>query len=623
MGLSQALSAALAGVNVTQQSLSVIAGNVANADTPGYVDESVNQNEVVVAGQAGASVDTTGINRDLNTLLQSQLWTETSGDSYADTTSQLYQQLQQVYGTPGSSTSFDAIYNNFTTALQSLASNPSSTSQQSAVIGSAQELAQNLNSMTTTVQQLRTEAEQGIANGVQTANNALQQIAQINLQLQGASPTDGTSATLEDQRDQDITQLSQLMNVKVVQNPNNQISVFTGTGQQLVGGPQASQLQFSNVGSLTATALWSATPSDDGAGTVTLVSSSGATTDLIATNALQSGQLGAYVQMRDSVLPQAQTQLDELANQMSQALSNQTTSGTAVTVGAQSGFNVDVGSVLPGNSVQLTYTDSSNIQHTITVVSLGAGGTLPPQDTPSNPNDQVIGVDFSGGISSVVSQLNGALGANLQFSNPSGTLLQVINKNGTDNVVNSLSATSTVTSLTSGSPQVPLFTDGIGNQPITGASNASGQQTTGLAGRIEVNPAIVASPTSLVAYAANTTSGDPTRPDFLVNQMTTASLTYSPSTGIGTPGTPFSGTLTDYMSQIVSQQSQAANAATNLQQGQDTVLAALQQRFNDQSGVNIDTEMSNLIALQNAYGANARVMSAIQQMMSTLMQVVQ
>ena len=40
MGLSQALSAALAGVNVTQQSLSVIAGNVANANTPGYVDES-------------------------------------------------------------------------------------------------------------------------------------------------------------------------------------------------------------------------------------------------------------------------------------------------------------------------------------------------------------------------------------------------------------------------------------------------------------------------------------------------------------------------------------------------------------------------------------------------------
>ena len=226
-------------------------------------------------------------------------------------------------------------------------------------------------------------------------------------------------------------------------------------------------------------------------------------------------------------------------------------------------------------------------------------------------------------MASVVSQLNAALGANLQFSNPSGTLLQVINKNGSSNVVNSLSATSTVTSLTSGSPQLPLFTDGNGNQPITGASNASGLQTTGLAGRIEVNPALVASPSSLVAYAANTTSGDTTRPDFLVNQMTAASLPFSPATGIGTQSTPFTGTLTDYMSQIVSQQSQAANAATNLQQGQDTVLSALQQRFNDSSGVNIDTEMSNLIALQNAYGANARVMTTIQQMMATLLTVVQ
>jgi len=621
MGLSQALSAALAGVNVTQQSLSVIAGNVANADTPGYVNESVSQVAVATAGQPGASVDVTGINRDLDSLLQKQVWTETSGDSYAGSTAKLYQQLQQIYGTPGTSTSFDAIYNNFTTALQSLASNPGSYSQQSQVIGAAQELAQNLNSMTTSIQQLRTEAEQGIANGVQTANNALQQIAQINTELEGASSSDGSTASLEDQRDQDITQLTQLMNVNVVQGSNNQISIFTGTGQQLVGGTEASQLQFNSIGTITANASWSANPSDDGVGTITLVAPGGATTDLLATNAIQSGQLGAYVQMRDNILPQAQEQLDELANQMSQALSNQTTNGTAVTSGSQSGYSVDVGSVLPGNTVQLTYTDSGNTQHTITIVSLGAGGTIPSEDVPSNPNDQVIGINFSGGMASVVSQLNGALGTNLQLSNPSGTVLQVLNANGSSNVVNSLSATSTITSLTSGSAQLPLFTDANG-QPITGALTSAGSQTTGLAGRIEVNPAAVASPSSLVAYSPTTTSGDPTRPDFMVNQMTTAALTYSPSTGVGSQAAPFTGTLTDYMSQIVSQQSQAANAATTLQQGQDNVLSALQQRFNSDSGVNIDTEMSDLIALQNAYGANARVMTTIQEMMATLLQVV-
>jgi flagellar hook-associated protein 1 FlgK len=75
------------------------------------------------------------------------------------------------------------------------------------------------------------------------------------------------------------------------------------------------------------------------------------------------------------------------------------------------------------------------------------------------------------------------------------------------------------------------------------------------------------------------------------------------------------------MSAVASEQSQAANAATNLQQGQDTVVSALQQSLNNQSGVNIDTEMSNLIALQNAYGASARVMTTIQQMMATLLQI--
>jgi flagellar hook-associated protein 1 FlgK len=616
MGLNQALSVSLAGVTVTQQGLSVIAGNIANANTPGYVEETTSPIEVAGGGNAGTSVDSNGINRSLNTLLQSQVWTESSGGSYADMASQFYQQLQQIYGTPGSSSSFDAIYNNFTSALQTLSSSPSSYSDQSAVVDSARAVAQNLNSMTSTIQQLRTQAESGIASDVQTANTALAQIAQINEQLASA-PADSASASLADQRDSDISQISQLMNVTVVRNPGNQISLYTGTGQQLVSGTQASQLQFGNAGTLTATSLWNADPSQDTAGTITLVNPSGDQTDLVANGAIQSGEIGAYLKMRDTILPQAQTQLDELANQMSQALSNQTTAGTAVSSGAQSGFAVSLAGMSAGNSVQVSYTDSSNTQHTVTIVGLGRGGSVPPQGSP-NPANPVIGVNLSGGLDAVVAQLNSALGSSLQFSNVSGSL-QVVNANGSGNTVTGLSATSTTTSLTSGSPQLPLFLDGT--TPITGALTAAGSQTTGLAGRITVNSAVAAAPSSLVAYATSTDVGDSTRPNFILNQLNDASLTYSPATGIGSTQAPFSGTLGDYMSTIASQQSQAANAASNLQQGQDTVLSALQQRLNSQSGVSIDTEMSNLIALQNAYGANARVMTTIEQMMNTLLQV--
>jgi flagellar hook-associated protein 1 FlgK len=230
----------------------------------------------------------------------------------------------------------------------------------------------------------------------------------------------------------------------------------------------------------------------------------------------------------------------------------------------------------------------------------------------------VVGINFAGGMASVVSQLNAALGTSLQFSNPSGTTLRVLNA-GAGITVNAAQATATVTTLAGGSPQLPLFLDGT--SPITGAITGSGSQDVGLAGRIAVNAALVANPANLVVYQAGVAAGDPTRPSFLLGQLTNAQLTFAPPAG--GQQAPFTGTLAGYLSQVVSQQGQAASAATNLQQGQDIVVQALQQRLNTASGVNIDQEMSNLISLQTAYSANARVMSTIQQMMATLMQTVQ
>jgi flagellar hook-associated protein 1 FlgK len=82
---------------------------------------------------------------------------------------------------------------------------------------------------------------------------------------------------------------------------------------------------------------------------------------------------------------------------------------------------------------------------------------------------------------------------------------------------------------------------------------------------------------------------------------------------------PYSGTLDGFMRKVIQFQSDAASTASTLKQGQDVVLSSLQQRFADNSSVNIDTEMSNLLDLQTAYAANARVMSAVKQMLDTLM----
>src|SRR3974377_192468 len=119
MGLSSALATTIAGLRADQAALSIISSNVANAQTPGYVTETPDQVEVA-SGTDGSSVQTAGVNRQLDLFVQNQLRTETGGGAYATQISNILGQLQSVYGTPGGNGTLETALNNFTTALQAL-----------------------------------------------------------------------------------------------------------------------------------------------------------------------------------------------------------------------------------------------------------------------------------------------------------------------------------------------------------------------------------------------------------------------------------------------------------------------------------------------------------------------
>ena len=621
MSLSQALNSAVAGLKVNQSSLALVSANVANAGTAGYVRKTVNQ--VSVAGNGtGVSVRISAIQRELDTYVQKQLRTENSGASYATTRADMYSRLQDVYGTPGSDSALETVFNNFTQSLQGLSSSPADAAAQGSVVSAAQLLTQQLNSMSSSIQGLRGDAELGLSDAVTQANTAMSQIAKLNSQLGSLTDSDSASATLQDERDNYINQLSQLMDINVIQGDHNQLSIYTNSGIQLVG-TQASTLAFDAHGTLSANALWSADSTQRGVGTITLTSPTGNSVDLVQANAIRSGTIAAYLQMRDQDLPQAQSQLDAIASSMASSLSDKTTAGTAVTSGVQSGFDVDIGGLQSGNKITVNYTDPlSNTAHTITLVRVDDPSTLPlSNDLTTNPNDSVYGIDFSAGLSTVYGQIATAIGSTgMVASNSGGTTLRILNDGpGNAVTVNGVSTTQTATTFNGGSSELPLFTDGT--SIYSGAVGVQGPQSLGLAGRITVNSAVVADPTKLVSYQAGTAAGDSTRADFLYQQMTSASLQFSPSTGIGSATTPFTGSITTYLRQVISQQGQAASSATNLKQGQDVVLASLQQRFDDGANVNIDEELTNLLSLQNSYAANARVLSTVKAMLDTLMQI--
>jgi flagellar hook-associated protein 1 len=615
--LSSALATAMSGLRANQASLSIVSGNIANAQTPGYVTQTPNQIEVAT-GATGTSVDVTGVSRQLDLYVQSQLRTETSGSGYADQMSNILGQLQSVYGTPGGTGTLETTYSNFTSALQALSTSQGSESAQTAALGAAQSLAQTLNTTTQGIQSLRTNVNQDIGNSVSQANADMSTIATVNGQLQGLAPTDPAAATLEDQRDSAINDLSKLMDIKTVTNSSNEVSVFTTSGVQLVGDQLSSKMAFTSPGTLTASNLYSSNPAQNNIGSLTIQLPNGGSYDMIANKAISSGQIAADLTLRDTTLVQAQNQVDQLAATMSSALSDTTTPGTAVT-GPPAGFSVDTSGMLAGNTINLTVTNSTtNTKQQISIVNVTDPAALPLQNA-ANASPTLVGVNLSGGITpAVLAQLNAALGPGVVVSNPAGTTLNIVGS--ATATVNSASTTTTASSLTGGTAQMPLFTDGT--TPYTGAISSAGSELNGYAGRIVVNPALVTNPANFTVYnnSPPTAAGDTTRSDFLYSQLTTASFTYSPQSGLGSTSSPFKGTISGYLSQFLSQQANTASTATSLQQGQDVVVATLQQKFNSVSGVSIDTEMSNLIALQNSYAANAHVMSVVQSMMNTLIQ---
>jgi flagellar hook-associated protein 1 FlgK len=246
MSLSDALSIAMSGLRANQAAMALVSSNVANAETPGYVRKTLNQ-VTTNSGAYGTDVRTIGVNRELDQYIQAQLRTESSGAGYASLRSNFLQQLQSLYGNPGSVGTLEDAFNKLTTAVQALSTSADSQSARIGVVNAANVLASQLNSMTQGIQTLRGAAENGISDSVNTANNLMSQIATINRQMTanplGGTSTDASTAALLDQRDQCITQLSELMDIRVTTNGANQVTVFTTSGVELVGN-QAARLSF-------------------------------------------------------------------------------------------------------------------------------------------------------------------------------------------------------------------------------------------------------------------------------------------------------------------------------------------------------------------------------------------
>jgi flagellar hook-associated protein 1 FlgK len=314
--INSALLLTKGALDADQAALSVVANNVANANTPGYTvevpDWKQNQPINVDGIQVGDGVTETGSTSQRDRVLEERLDQQQQLASASSSRLTALNSIQALF-TPdsgsASSTAGDigSDITSFFDSFSSLESNPTDNALREQVLSSASTLAGDFSSAANSLNAQSASLDQDASGVVSQVNSLTSAIAQLNTQIQSTSP-DADAGTLEDQRQQDLSQLSQLIGINQVTTENNGLSITTTSGQLLVSEGQNFQLTTGTVNGATDFFLGGA--------------------DITSELATGGGQLGGYLTARDVDIPSALSALDQLAYGISTSVNAQNNSGT-------------------------------------------------------------------------------------------------------------------------------------------------------------------------------------------------------------------------------------------------------------------------------------------------------
>lgn len=307
----QALNAALSGLRVAQQQLSTISNNVANVGTDGYTRKILPQTSQVInsTGQIiGVQAETVVRRVDLN--LERDLWTQISAVSALDVQAAYLQNIEAFHGPPDSELSIAAQIAALKDSFAALSDAPDDGFLLQATLDQARDVASKFNDFNDLVVQMRNDTQDEITTSVDRVNDLLVQIAEMNKEIKGAANLGRSVAGLEDQRDIALKSLSQEMEVSFFQRGDGVIVVQTRTGVQLAD-ERAEKIYFSPTG-IGATTFYP----DSSAGLYVggNPTTNPAAFDIADTNL--GGNIGGLLELRDTILPRYQAQIDELAHKV-------------------------------------------------------------------------------------------------------------------------------------------------------------------------------------------------------------------------------------------------------------------------------------------------------------------
>jgi flagellar hook-associated protein 1 len=567
MSLIGTLNLAGNALAVQQAALQTTSNNVSNAGNANYTREvatvSAAPDEQLQPGVSiGTGVDLTSISRQIDEALQARINGAISDSSSASTSSNYLGQLQSTINALGTSGStLSSQLTTFFSGWSSLANDPTDDGARQVVVQNGVALASYIQTLGTQLTSLQSTVNQTVANQASSADTLATDIATLNGQIVTAqSGATGSANGLLDERDADVLQLSQYMNVQTVTQPDGSMNVYVGSEplvtattsngigvqQQSVNGEVQNVVVFKNNNS-------------------NIQITSGSMAGLNNTESEISSVVGQLNTITGSLI----TQVNQLTASgqgttgvTSVTATNPVTDPTAALSSATSGLP----STPTTGSFVVHVTNTSTGLTTSTLVHVDENGT---------------GTDTT--LDSLTADLNGI--ANVSATDADGTL--AINSSGSDE-------------------QITFSDDTSGTLAALGINTFfTGKDSTDIA----VN-STVQNNLSLVTAAQNGESADNTTALALSNLGDTAQT--------GLAGQSINQAYEAMVNDVATQTATATADATSTAQ----VVTTLQDQRQNLSGVSIDEETVNLMQEQNAYQAAARVITTVNTMMTDLMNLI-
>jgi len=244
------ISTAFSGLQAARQGLDVTGQNIANARTPGYTRQRVEQSAIPAtadrfssAPRAGQGVSVDGIARLANATLDAQVRSASARAGYQNALATAWSRIETSLREPGAD-GLSAALETMWGSWQAVANRPGDAATAAVLIGDTTAVADRLNELRAGVDAQWAQTTASLQVTVASANGDAARVAELNGAIRRAQLQGSDANELRDQRDALVTDLAASLGATARANDDGTVDVLVD-GDALVLGADARRLEVS------------------------------------------------------------------------------------------------------------------------------------------------------------------------------------------------------------------------------------------------------------------------------------------------------------------------------------------------------------------------------------------